>query len=168
MDNEEILESLKPAGESRINEEEVVPRSIVKFLVFLIGERKLAVSADSIREIVLDLPLFYVPFVPSYVRGFINRHGEPYTVIDLQVLFDQQLLDSSTFLVMSDTSNPASFLISDVIEIMKVDEEEVHMITSRDDSQQYIMGSITDPEGREILILDIPEIFKRLSRDVAS
>ncbi len=168
MNNEDIFDSLQQNvdGDSRGQEER--PRKIIKFLVFLMGERRFAVYADMIREIVLDLPLFYVPFVPSYVRGFINRHGEPYTVLDLNVLFNQQLLESATFLILSDTTNPASFLISDVAEIMKVDEENIHMITSRDERQQFIMGSITDLEGKEILILDIPEIFKRLGKDVGS
>lgn len=168
MDNADILELLKHRESAGTGEEGRRSKNIVKFLIFLLEERRLAVPADLIREIVLDLPLFYVPFVPAYVRGFINRHGEPYTVIDLRVIFDQKLIESSTYLVLSDGANPAAFLISDVVEIMRVDEEDVHHITAHDEGMQYVTGSITDPEGREILILDISEVFKRLSKDVVS
>jgi purine-binding chemotaxis protein CheW len=166
MDNQDIISALHEGRNKTVDEEETQFQETVKYLVFLAGERRLAVLAEHIREIVIDLPLFYVPFVPTYVRGFINRHGEPFTVLDLNVLFDQKLLESETFLVTSDTSNPTAFLITDVLEILKVHADEVHNITSRDDDQQFVSGSISDPKGSEILILDLPEIFKRLERDI--
>lgn len=165
MNNDEILKALEDAAEtSDIGQSE--PISIIKFLIILIGERKLAINAELIREIVLDLPIFFMPFVPSYVRGLANRHGEPHTVLDLNILFDRKLLNSATFLILSDQTNPAAFLISDVLEIMRVPENEIHEITVKEDGFRFFQGAITGEDSKEILILDTSEVFKRLELDI--
>ena len=97
MDTKELLNGISEAGKSEKMNNSEVNESISKLIVFRINKKAYALYASMIREIVLDVPLFYVPFVPSYIRGFINRHGEPYTVFDLNMLFEQNKLDSSTF-----------------------------------------------------------------------
>lgn len=167
MDNSEILESLdKEKNESALPEESE-ERRFVKFLVFLIGKRRLAIEAEKIREIVLDLPVFFIPFVPAYVRGVINRHGEPYTVLDIHVLFEQELLDSSTLLIMSDTSNPAAFLISDVLEIVLIDESKIYPVSDKDDTEEFVQAIIPLQDNSEILVVDSDAVFQRLERDVS-
>lgn len=166
MNNDELLQEIIKENHNVENGEELEQSPLMKFLVFSIEDNLFAVNAEEIREIVLDVPVFFIPFVPSYVRGFINRHGEPYTVIDLNVLFQQKLLDSSTFIILSDRDNPAAFMINEVIEILKIRQTAVRHIAESESSELYISGSLTSGGGKEILIISIPEIFKRLERDV--
>ncbi|MBN2873999.1 MAG: chemotaxis protein CheW, partial [Spirochaetales bacterium] len=87
MADREVLEKLSGSESRRAEAEAVVERVWRKFIVAgLIGARY-AIPAADVREIVIEAPIHYVPFVPPYVRGFVNRHGEPYTAVDLNVLF---------------------------------------------------------------------------------
>ena len=115
MKNTEILERLAAGGETGQQEEN--EERTVKFLVFDIRGKKYALHAEDIREIVMDIPVFYIPFVPPYIRGLINRHGEPYTVFDLNVLFEKEKQDSSTYLILNLENDQLAFLISDIREI---------------------------------------------------
>ncbi|MCG8570305.1 MAG: hypothetical protein MJB14_09210, partial [Spirochaetes bacterium] len=75
MTNEELIKQLV---EKKLNAQiktERVETETQKYLVVAIGEKKYAFFAQNIREIVLDSDIFFVPFVPEYVQGLINRHG---------------------------------------------------------------------------------------------
>lgn len=167
MENEELLEQIEQSQETKDEQETLVDRKTVKFIVFLVGEKRYALYADDIREIILDYPLFYIPFVPPYIRGFINRHGEPHTVIDLSVLFEQIKLDSSTFLVLNRENDQLAFVISEILEIVKLPEEDVHLITEDTGDEGFFLGSITSKD-KEIFIVDLQKVLDRLERDLAS
>jgi len=122
-------------------------------------------EAIKIREIVMNVPLYYVPFVPHYIRGFINRHGEPYTVFDLHALFEKQQLESSTFLISSFNNDQIAFLTTSVIEILKIPESEVHLITSTDEFDSFFLGALNS-KGTEIFILNLQNIIGRLENDL--
>ena len=119
MDTNELLKGISDAGKNENLNNTDSNETISKLIVFRINQKVYALYANMIREIVLDVPLFYVPFVPSYIRGFINRHGEPYTVFDLNMLFEQQKLDSSTFFILNIEDDQVAFMINDVLEIQK-------------------------------------------------
>lgn len=165
MDNEKVLKIIEDKGEGVHGETEERFETI-KFLVFHINQKNYALYADQIREIVLDIPMFYVPFVPSYITGFINRHGEPYTALDLNMLFEQKRLDSATYLILNSDEDQVAFQISDVVEIMKISEKDIHLITSQDEHEGFFVGSLTSREGSEIFILSIQNILLRLENDI--
>lgn len=164
-DNNDILKQIEdnPDEEKKKNDEANI--KLIKFMVFRIKQKKYAIRAEEIREIVMDIPLFFVPFVPAYIRGFINRHGEPYTVFDLNVLFNQEELESSTYLVLNIKNDQLSLLITDVIEILKLPENEFHKITSEDEDVNYFMGSIS-PHDEEVFVLNLPEVLQRITQDL--
>lgn len=165
MDNESLLEKLEKKREAESAEERVLEEKTEKLIVFQVGEKRYALYADDIREIILDFPLFYVPFVPPYVRGFINRHGEPHTVLDLSVLFEQIKLDSSTFLVLNRENDQLAFVISEILEIAKLTAQEIHLITEDTGEEGYFLGSISSHE-QEIFIVDLQKVLDRLERDL--
>ncbi|MBI9108404.1 MAG: chemotaxis protein CheW [Spirochaetales bacterium] len=166
MDTNELLKGISEAGKSEKLNKTDVNETIRKLIVFRINKKVYALYADKIREIVLDVPLFYVPFVPSYIRGFINRHGEPYTVFDLNMLFEQKKLESSTFFIMNIEDDQVAFMINDVLEIQKTPESHIHKVTLRDENEDFFVSSITSEEGEEIFILNTEAILKRLERDL--
>lgn len=164
MDNKDIVKKITDHKKGKGSALEAAS-VIIKFLVFHIDGKKYALYAEQIREIVMDTPLFYVPFVPPYIRGFINRHGEPHTVFDLHVLFEKETLESATYLILNIEHDQMAFLISDVIEILKVPEGDVHLITSIDEMDSYFLGSITSG-GSEIFILNLNSLVERLDSDI--
>jgi chemotaxis signal transduction protein len=120
-----------------------------------------------VREIIGGIPTFYVPFTPPYIRGFINRHGEPYTVIDLTVIFERENLDSNTYLILKRDDDHLSLLISDVLEIVKIPESDLHKITSKAQDDDYFLGSIS-PQEEEIFVLNLESVLKKLEADLGA
>jgi chemotaxis signal transduction protein len=136
-------------------------------VIFRIDQKRYALDAEEIREIILGYPLFYVPFVPPYIRGFINRHGEPHTVIDLNVLFEQVQLDASTFLVLNRKGDQLALIISEICEIIKVREPDVHRVTGDTGEDDFFTGSVT-VGGREVFIVNLEAIHERQEKDLAT
>jgi purine-binding chemotaxis protein CheW len=113
----------------------------------------------------MDIPLHYVPFVPPYVRGFINRHGEPHTVIDPNVLFHQEKIESSTYLVLNVRNDQLAYIISDIHEIMKVPEGDVHPISTEEQKDGFFIGSLSYGD-EEVFIIGLANILQRLEYDL--
>lgn len=164
MTENDLVNRIEEHQEKSKKEEEVQEIRYIKFLVFRIKEKKYAFYASEVREIVLDIPRFYVPFTPPYVRGFINRHGEPYTVIDPNVLFEKEANESSTYLILNMQDDHLACMISDIHEIMKVPENEIHLITAEEEENGFFLGAITS-EGEDIFIINLQSILQRLEYD---
>ncbi len=165
MDNNELLAHIAEKKSDGSDKKPDGSEKLVKFLIVQIKQKKYAFHVEQIKEIVINAPLFFVPFVPSYIRGFINRHGEPFTVFDLNALFEKEKLDSATFLISSLKNDQIAFLASGIVEIVKVLESEIHLITSQDQYGDYFLGAISS-KGSEIFILNLPNIIGRLEHDL--
>ncbi len=165
MDNKELLAHIAAEKSVRPNGKPSSAEKLVKFLIVQVREKRYAFHVEQIKEIVINAPLFFVPFAPSYIRGFINRHGEPFTVFDLNALFEKERLDSATFLISNLENDQIAFLASGIVEIIKVIESEVHLITSPDQHNDYFLGAISS-KGAEIFILNLPSIISKLEHDL--
>ena len=121
----------------------------------LTRSKKLSPTCPSILS-PLSLPIF---------GGVINRHGEPYTVFDLHTLFEHETLESATFLISNFRSDQVAFLVSSVVEIQKIPESALHIITAIDDHDSFFLGSVSS-KGEEIFLLNLPNILDRLAHDL--
>jgi chemotaxis signal transduction protein len=165
MDNSEILTQITSRENIDSDAQSCEQETLLKFMIVLVKDKKYAFYVEQIKEIVTNVTLYFVPFVPSYIRGFINRHGEPHTVFDLNALFEGEPLDSSTFLISNFENDQIAFLVSGVTEILKVPENEVHVITATDEHEGVFLGAVTS-HGHEIFILNLPNIIERLENDL--
>lgn len=166
MDNASLLRTLKErVARNRAKEETKQERRLVKFVVFAVGEQSYALPAELVREISFDNELYYVPFLPSYVRGYANRHGQPFTVIDIRMLFEQSALESGTILILNVENDQLALLITDADEIVKLPAEALHPLASEEESARYFSHSIT-VKDREIFVVNIETLIRRLERDV--
>lgn len=163
MDNEEIVAKLARDKGKEDNEELQVEYR--KFVVFSVAEKKYALPAEEVKEISFDNQIYYVPFLPPYIRGYANRHGAPFTVLDVQMLFENSLLETTTLLILNIPSDQLALLISDVEEIIKVPVPEIHSITSADDSSRYFVEAIT-VKDQETFILNNLTLLERLEHDI--
>jgi purine-binding chemotaxis protein CheW len=160
MDNDELLQRLAPAGEV-VEETSVAPVETARYLVFHTEGTHYALPSEAVAEIVIDAPRFFVPFVPPYIRGLINRHGEPYTVLDLSMFLEQKPLEAFTYLVLNVPGDQIAFLVSDVVEIPRV---PVNEIAVSEESDGCLCGSFT-LNGTEVLVLNMGTILARLKSD---
>lgn len=167
MENEELIKRIEENQIEPAEEVQGVEEKMIKFIIFLIDQKRYALYAEDVREIILDYPMFYIPFVPPYVRGFINRHGEPHTVIDLNVLFEQVKLESSTFMVLARNNDQLALVITEICEIVKVPESDVHLIMGDRGEDDFFLGSVSIHD-QEIFIANLDSVLERLDRDVTA
>ncbi|MDA3851391.1 MAG: chemotaxis protein CheW [Spirochaetaceae bacterium] len=165
MLNKGLLEKITESHNKKKTKEEIVIR-LNRYMIIEINKKKYAIHAQDVREIISGISIFFVPFTPPYIRGFINRHGEPYSVIDLTVIFEREKLDSSTFLILSREDDQLALLISDVLEIVKLPESDLHRITSKQEGENYFFGSISPKGKEEIFVLDVEQFLTKLEADL--
>lgn len=139
--------------------------SILKFLVFTIGDALYALAAEDVREISSENEVYYVPFVPPYILGYTNRHGTPYTVFDLQMLFESKPVDGQMLLILKSEDDQMAICIGDVREIVRVAERDLCRITSDDEKSKYFLSAI-DLSGREVFVLNVETLLTRLESDL--
>ncbi|HON77025.1 MAG TPA: chemotaxis protein CheW [Spirochaetota bacterium] len=164
MDNDELiakLESSSGEGEDTLSVEEEI---IHKLLIFQIDDRKYAVYADLVKEIVINHDLYFIPFVPPYITGLINRQGQPYTVFDLKMLFTNERLQASKVMIMKSDSDFIAFMITDVAEISGIPSSGINLVVSSETESTFI-GSC-NLRGEEIFIINVQEIYNRLANDL--
>ncbi len=163
MDNQELLERLHQSQSE--GEQQTAPQEMRKYVVFFVGDAVFALPAADVREITFDNVVYYVPFLPPYIQGFANRHGQPYTVFDIRLLFKNEKLESGALLVLNLAQDHACLMISDVDEIVKVPLPEVHSITSEDEDSKYFLESFT-LDGKEVFVINAVRLLERLERDL--
>lgn len=165
METADVIQELSNNKNLASKDVVVASNTEEKFLVFSIKEQKYAFFAEQVKEIAFDSEVFFIPFVPPYVRGYINRHGEPYTVFDLRVLFSNENLVSSKFLIMNMENDQVAFIITDILEILRVPKQDIRAITSESVISKYFAGSFTTHET-EVFIININNILERLENDL--
>jgi chemotaxis signal transduction protein len=164
MENEAILSRLERDAQQQA-EGGGEETTILKFLLFSVGEAVFALAAEDVREISTDNEIYYIPFVPPYIRGYANRHGQPYTVYDLNMLFESAALQSSTLLILKSETDQIALLIDDVREIIAVPQDTMLHITSADDSSKYFSNAL-NVDDTEVFVLKVEALLERLERDL--
>ncbi len=163
MDNQELLERLHQRNDDPEKKKE--HQEFRKYVVFNLNTFVFAIPAEDVREISFDNTIYYVPFLPPYIKGFANRHGQPYTVFDVLLLFKNESLDTGALLILNLPQDQACLLITDVDEIIKVPLEQVHSISSEDEDSKYFLESITLNE-QEVFVLNSHRLLERLEMDL--
>lgn len=163
-ENEEILEAIEKQ-EREEETTETTEEEQQKFLIFLVGSQRYGLYADEVREIIGGNPVFYLPFVPTYIRGLINRHGGPHTVFDVHALLGQEQTEANNYLILKLEDDNVAILISEVLEIVTVPKSQINILTSQESEMRFFRGSITINE-KEVFILDLNNLLLKLEEDL--
>ena len=164
MDNREILQKLAEK-EVKTTEGTIADETVFKYLIFSIDSGKVCFKAELVKEIVLNTSVYFIPFCPPYIRGLINRHGDPYTVFDLNILFENQKQESSKFIVINEKDDHISFMIKEIIEIVEIRKADIYNIETQEDGNEFVQGFIIY-KNEKIFIIDLNKIKKRLENDL--
>ncbi|MBN2618807.1 MAG: chemotaxis protein CheW [Spirochaetales bacterium] len=138
---------------------------LVKFVIFNIDQKVYALPGNMVREIIIGYKVYYLPFIPGYIRGLINRHGEPYTVVDIKVLFEQERLEAEKYIIIRDETDKLALIITEISKIVNIDQKEIHPITSHSEGGDFFNNSISI-EGVEIPILEIESVIRKIKHDI--
>lgn len=160
-----MIEHLSAAPSKNPDEKLDPSPNFTKFIIMRINNKNYACRADLIREIVMDARLFHTPFAPAYIRGLINRRGEPYMVFDLNRLFQEENTGSATFLISNIDNDHIAFLISDIVDIVTVSEDKICQLKPGRPPEDIYQGALTSKDYK-ILIFNFSKILAKLRNDI--
>ena len=86
--NEELIEDIEAKKE--IKTVTLDDKAMTTWLIFLITDKKYAVRSSDVVEIISDLSIYHIPFMPKYIEGVLNRRGEPFTVVNPNSIFSDE------------------------------------------------------------------------------
>lgn len=161
--NEEIINDIESKKE---NETTVIEdKAMTTWLIFLIADKKYAVRSSDVVEIISDLSVYHLPFMPKYIEGVLNRRGEPFTVVNPNCIFDENPNamppDKSLFMIFKRDDDQLSLHISDILLFTKIEDTELKLIPDATE-ESFFLGTVTY-DGQEIPVLN-PNAFEVLIR----
>lgn len=138
-----------------------------RHMFFRMGTRRMAIPASRVKEIVNDLPSYPVPFTPAWVKGVLNRHGEPYTVLDLRELEGEAPVEGAIHVLLNLHDDQLALRIDEVLEIRDIDPGSIKSIDSAGSSRRLWSGMVGEGE-KQTLVVDVQGLRERLADDLAS
>ena len=163
MDENEVeqKETLEPEDASEVVEK----KDGVRHLIFSMNDDSFAIKIAVVKEIVSDLEVYPVPFVPKYVCGFLNRQGEAYTVVDPMVILESKFQKSKKFVLLrnlgqeeTDIEENFSIKITDILDFYDVSEDEIEY----SECESFLWNQ------KKVKILDVSAIYNRLKQDFSN
>lgn len=152
----------------KINSEEKkdIPESVLTFktwLIFSVNEDIFAIESYKAKEVLRNMEIYPLPFVPEFIKGVLNRHGSPYTVVDLSVFLGGKKQDSLLFIVLNLPDSQFCIQVCDVLDFHTLEEKDVILI---EESQEipFFSGTI-NYKGKKVPILEIEKIYEKIKFD---
>lgn len=160
--NEEIIERI--VQENKAETEVIEEKRMVTWLIFSIAKKKYAVRSGDVLEIIRDVSVYKLPFMPAYIEGVLNRRGDPYTVINPRVLINDVSTtppEEPLFLILKRDDDQLSIHISDILLFAELEEGALNQIPDKNE-EGFFLGTI-GYGGEEIPVLN-PNAFELLIR----
>lgn len=160
-----LVEMIKENQNSE-NDEEKQDNEIpeLTWLVFSLNEDLYAIEASMSKEILRNLDIYPLPFVPSFVKGVLNRHGEPYSVVDLSLFLEKEKQETSLFIVLNLPDSKFCIQITDVMDFHTAPEDSVIKLEEVQDASFY-NGTI-DYAGKNVPILNAAKIYEKIRGNI--
>lgn len=133
------------------------------WFVFTTGQKKYALLSSEVKEILRNVPVFSLPFVPEYIDGILNRYGEPYAVIDPSPLLGDAKQNSALFIVLKSESH-ICLRITDVLEFQTIADSKLKYF-SNSEGQSYYECSF-EFDGTEVLVLNPLAFIEKVEKDI--
>lgn len=160
--NEEIVDQLEEQDQVSAQAEEEKPKTT--WLMFSISQKKYAIRSSDVLEIIRDVAVYKLPFMPSYIEGVLNRRGDPFTVINPKALFGEEDLTppkEPLFMIFKRDDDQLSLHISDILFFTEIEEEALNLIPNSND-EGFFLGTL-GYNDEEIPALN-PNAFEMLIR----
>jgi len=134
-----------------------------QLVIFNINEESFGVEITQVKEIIKPMDIFKVPNTPEFIEGLINLRGKVHTVFNLRKRFSlptREFDDSTKIIIVNVNSMSIGFIVDEVNEIIRVEDEDIEMtpqtITSL--NRKYMSG-VAKLGDRIVLILDLARVL---------
>lgn len=97
------------------------------FLIFSINNYRYALRGSLIKQIVHAQKVRRLPFVPDYIEGILNVHGNPYTAVNVLVMDEEPFpeIDGLTFIVLKRDDDQFCIHVSNIELFFEPEKEDI-------------------------------------------
>ena len=97
------------------------------YLIFNINNERYALKSSNINQIVRAQKVRSLPFVPKYVEGILNVHGNPYTVVNTLILDGEENTEipGLTFIVLKRDDDQFCIHVSNIELFFEPEDEDI-------------------------------------------
>src|SRR5689334_16328052 len=126
------------------------------FLVIQVADKRCAIRAASIQEIVHVAATGRIPGQPSILHGFLNLRGQMLPVLSLRALFGEQAAEPDLYapiIVVRDGGRPLALLADDVLETAAVEGAAMEPVRDHQTVNDCAEACFQSPDGPVTVIL---------------
>lgn len=138
----------------------------ITWLIFSVNERIYAIEAPMAKEILRGMDIYPLPFVPDYIKGVINRHGDPYTVVDLSAFLGDEVQSASLFIVLNLEDSQFCIQITDILDFHTNVESSVVKIS--DGQENVFFNGTIEYQNQNVPIIQLEKIYEKIRNDIES
>lgn len=134
-----------------------------QFVIFNVNDEDFGIEISQVSSIEKPLEIFKVPNTPHFIEGLINMRGKVYTVFNLRKKFNLPFTgmdENSKIVIVNINSTMAGFIVDEVKEILKVEEEVIEETPSSISgvNRRYLTG-VAKVGEKIVLLLDLSKIL---------
>ncbi len=140
---------------------------MVSYTLFRVGDQLFAYRTEDIIETVRVERIFPVPKAPPYLRGVVNLRNRVVPVIDASLLLWNRSEDSDTAVIVEVSGEPVCLLVSKVVGITEVAEENVkprEEVELGDVREEFVEG-VFEKNGDVVFLLSLTEVLKKRGKE---
>lgn len=144
-----------------------------QFVIFKINDESFGIEITEVREIIKPVEVFKIPDSPEYIEGLFNLRGKVHTVFNLRKRFhfpEKPHGENTKMVIISLNSILISFIVDEVNEIVRIEEENIIKIHSEEhDSSKYnpivpslerkYIKGIAEIKNKSVVLLDLDKVF---------
>ena len=165
--NEDIIEQI--AREQETKTEVIEEKKMTTWLIFSICKKKYAVRSGDVLEIIREVSVYKLPFMPAYIEGVLNRRGDPFTVINPCALIGEENTaapEEPLFLILKRNDDQLSIHISDILFFTDIEEGNLNIIPGNNE-EGFFLGTLVY-ERDEIPALNTNAFELLIRKDLGS
>ncbi len=126
----------------------------MRILLFSVGGERFGAPVEGVEESIDRPTVLAVPGSDERARGVIDVRGHRIPAYSPKAAFDIDLEgDAGAALILGGKSAPIALLVSDVEDILDVDDDAIHASPLRGGADEVLVGVI-QREGRLISLVD--------------
>lgn len=134
------------------------------YMVFIINDKKYALSSKYIIEIIEMLPITKVPFLPKYMKGIINLRSTIIPVMDTRMRFDMEPIDyneRTCIIIIEHETDKIGLIVDAVNEVINISpDKSMKMNSSKDGVRQNFIKGVSEINNEVQLILDCESLVR--------
>lgn len=134
------------------------------YMIFIIDDKKYALSSKYILEIIEMMPITKVPFLPEYMKGIINLRSTIIPVMDARMRFCIEPIeyDERTCIIIIEKDEEKIGLIVDAVNevITILPEQNMKMNSDKKEYKQNFIEGISEINNEIQLILNCDSLIE--------